>query len=301
MEDAYARNHLAWQKITDSLFSTVKLNNDVALTAFRYQLLGRWFLIREREHFADSASRNLDGFYKKWYNTDTIEGRKQFDADSKNEVLEKLINQYFAGKTAEYLYAVLLSEAMETSNPQNIPAIFKRFTIKYPNSGYVSRFNKFVNTIVEKQKRILTDKMVFLTGGSKNYNSLEDVIAAMKGKTVLVDMWGTWCGPCREEIEKNSEPLKGHFKDRKLDYLYVANYDTNNEAKWKKMVAYFNIEGMHLLASQQLTDDIMAKVKGQGFPTIFIIKKDGSFELSKSAYPIQLDILIKQLEGDLLE
>jgi hypothetical protein len=56
------------------------------------------------------------------------------------------------------------------------------------------------------------------------------------------------------------------------------------------------LEGTHLLANNKLTDDIMAKVKGNSFPTIFIIKKDGPFEQSKTEYPIQRDILIKQPE-----
>ncbi len=45
----------------------------------------------------------------------------------------------------------------------------------------------------------------------------------------------------------------------------------------------------------------MDKVKGTGYPTVFIIKKDGTVEKSKTAYPINRDVLIKQLEDDLAE
>jgi protein-disulfide isomerase-like protein with CxxC motif len=75
----------------------------------------------------------------------------------------------------------------------------------------------------------------------------------------------------------------------------------DNQEQWKKLIAYFDMEGTHLLANKKLTDDIMAKVKGRGFPTVFIIKKDGTFEQSKSAYPIKRDILFKQLEENLAQ
>ena len=74
-----------------------------------------------------------------------------------------------------------------------------------------------------------------------------------------------------------------------------------NEEQWKKLIAYFNLEGTHIMANKSLTDDIMAKVNGKGFPTVFIIKKDGSYEKSKTQSLMNRDILIKQLEGDLAE
>jgi protein-disulfide isomerase-like protein with CxxC motif len=86
-----------------------------------------------------------------------------------------------------------------------------------------------------------------------------------------------------------------------LDYLYIANFDSNNEDKWKNLIAYFQLDGTHVLANDDLNRSIMEKIKGQGYPTYFIIKKDGSYVLSDAGYPMKRDVLIKQIEGALAE
>ncbi|PZP50948.1 MAG: hypothetical protein DI598_04350 [Pseudopedobacter saltans] len=57
--------------------------------------------------------------------------------------------------------------------------------------------------------------------------------------------------------------------------------------------------GTNILANNILTKDIMEKVKGGGYPTYIIIKKDGTFELSKAGYPMETKKLYKQIEDAL--
>lgn len=299
--DAYWRNYDSWQKVTDSLFTTAKLDNADALSSIHYSRLVRDFLLRERERLWYLAEKEPQKFFREWYNTDTLTGQKMVRDDRMNIIHEKIVNKYFTGKPEEFAYAVLFERAVQESAPQNIPEIFERFKSKYPNSDYTALFAPAVDVIIAKRKQGLNDKMIFLADNGIKLKRLEDVIAAVKGKTVLVDMWGTWCGPCREEIEKHSASIHQHFKGKNLDYLYIANYDLKNGEQWKKLIAYHQMEGIHMLANDSLTNDIMSKVKGRGFPTTFIIKKDGTIEQSKTQYPINENALVGQLEAALKE
>jgi thiol-disulfide isomerase/thioredoxin len=295
--DAYWRHYPSWEKVTDSLFTIAKLNNGEALTANHYTQLISSFLYYEQHRLLTIAEQEPQTFYKEWYQADTLNGKKLLMDDRKNLLQEKIINKDFSGKSAEFAYAMLFESAAQESAAQNIPEIFERFKSKYPHSNYIPLFAPSVDVIAARCKQMLNDKMVFVADNGIKLNTLEDVIATMKGKTVLVDMWGTWCGPCREEIERHSASIREHFKGKKLDYLYIANLDLKNNEQWKKLIAYFNMEGIHMMANEDLTKDIMAKVRGTGFPTTFIIKKDGTFEQSKTQYPINQDILINQLEA----
>lgn len=138
-----------------------------------------------------------------------------------------------------------------------------------------------------------------LIANTDSIKTFEHLLNLYAGKDILLDMWGTWCGPCHEEIEKNGAELRKYFQNSSLEFLYISNYDKKNVQRWKQLIAYYEMEGTHILASQELTDDILKKTGARGFPSYIIIRKDGTFELSKTGYPMNRELLIKQINDNL--
>ena len=70
-------------------------------------------------------------------------------------------------------------------------------------------------------------------------------LSNLKGKLVYVDVWATWCGPCRAEIP-SLQKLEVDYHERDVTFLSVS-VDQDKEA-WKKMVADEELGGIQLWA-----------------------------------------------------
>lgn len=299
--ESFTRNKHIWDAVADSMLKKTPIDNYDLVGIPEYVYFLPTYVLRVKEDlWRESATANVENkhkFFREWYGADIKAAERQYIEDMENDLRERIINKYFTGKTNEYLYAALLNSTKDNKQ-DNVPAIYNRFKQKYPQSAYLPYMQPYIDKVVAQEARPLTNEMVLIEK-TDSINSLKDVLALMKGKTVLVDMWGTWCSPCRQEIQTNGEAIKAELKGKGVDYLYVANYDLANVDKWKKLIPYYNLTGTHILASQQLSKDIMGQVKGTGYPTYFIIKKDGTFELSKAGHPMNRKVLIKQVEDAL--
>ena len=287
------RNQSSWVNILTALQNEIPISDDKALIAPSYHAYLQTFLKMRHDDLVNDFKYKPYDFYREWFEGDSLKGKSIMQKDMYNQLKQKLIERYFNGKVKEQMYALLFDLMIQGQNFSNVKSIFNDFNKQFPNSQFISYFEKPIKDVISRLDKPISTKAVFLD--EKSIAKWDNILSHFKGKTVLIDMWGTWCRPCREELNTHSAALKKHFKNKGLTFLYVANYDNDRE-KWKQVVALYKLEGNHILASEDLTIDIMRKVKGVGYPTYAIIDKYGKVELSKAGYPMDREVLITQLE-----
>jgi thiol-disulfide isomerase/thioredoxin len=105
---------------------------------------------------------------------------------------------------------------------------------------------------------------------------LRKILEPFKGRIVYLDIWGTWCGPCKDKL-KESHFVKDQLKDFDIVYLYLAN--TSPEESWKNVIKEYNLTGpncvhYNLPKAQQRAVEQFLNV--DSFPTYKLIDKQGN-------------------------
>ena len=92
-------------------------------------------------------------------------------------------------------------------------------------------------------------------------------LSDLKGKFVMIDFWGSWCGPCRGEIP-NFKRLAETIPIERLQLIGLANDDSVSLVNYIKKE---NIQYPNALAPKSVLDNYGISA----FPTTFLIDPDG--------------------------
>ncbi|SDN91839.1 Thiol-disulfide isomerase or thioredoxin [Prevotella communis] len=156
------------------------------------------------------------------------------------------------------------------------------------------------NKYLEIQQRDITKSGILKSNNDvANMSDGEQILRKLtepyRGRLVLLDIWGTWCGPCKAALSHSQEEYE-RLKDYNLVYLYLAN--RSPEDGWKNVIKEYNVTGENVVhynlpADQQSAVEHFLQV--HSFPTYKLIDRDGKV-LDVNADPRNLESLAKLLD-----
>lgn len=142
------------------------------------------------------------------------------------------------------------------------------------------QFGKYLLTKTQKEKdnALLSPLLTYKPGTNGLQFSYPDKdgkqvsFASLKGKVVLVDVWATWCGPCRAEFPSLKQ-LEKDIEGKPIQIVSISTDADKDKEKWLKMIKDEGLGGIQLYAGQN--NEFSKYYKVNSIPRFLVFDKNG--------------------------
>lgn len=116
----------------------------------------------------------------------------------------------------------------------------------------------------------------------------DKIIEQNKGNVIYIDIWATWCSPCKAQIP-HSQRMHEIFKGQKVSFVYLCC--SSEEETWKKVITQYQMKGEHILLNKEQYEYLKNKFSISGIPRYILLDKTGEIINPDAPRPDSEEIL----------
>ena len=111
--------------------------------------------------------------------------------------------------------------------------------IDYLKKNYQAKYNAAIKFAKGKPSPKFTN--------FENYKGGTTSLDDLKGKYVYIDVWATWCGPCKQQIPFLKK-IEDEYHGKNIEFVSISTDRKNKYNAWKKMIVDRQMGGIQLYA-----------------------------------------------------
>jgi thiol-disulfide isomerase/thioredoxin len=130
----------------------------------------------------------------------------------------------------------------------------------------------------------------------KNLDGTTFKVADKKGKVLLLNMWATWCGPCRAEMP-SLVALQDKFRDKDFE---VLGLDTDDEKAddIRRFAGDMKLNYTLVWADNNMQSELVNISKFGGIPQSFLVDREGHLRaVFKGGSPAEIQKMSELVES----
>jgi len=207
----------------------------------------------------------LTGYYFNLAEHKKMPNDKTWGYYSAYKLAPKAIQEFLIGDAL--MFAKFIGSS-EFTYEKAFPIYKKEFTSS-PYNAFLDTVNtESINAGKESDIRIDT-----LT----RFKSFDQLTRFFKGKAIYVDLWATWCMPCRAEFPYYSG-IRSLLKQKDITSVFISVDAQKDKQKWKSAVMKEKLAGYNIMVDKTLMNDLVKllyKNSVINIPRYILINKQG--------------------------
>jgi thiol-disulfide isomerase/thioredoxin len=193
--------------------------------------------------------------------------KEDFDVENLRKLQEQqtettfIINEskkYLTGKPLElfqatYMYFIAYQKMFQ----KELISLYEQFTKDYPDSEYSKYLKPQIDDIISYYQIVEKpfDETVRIMDNYENIMTLEEALKPLKGKKIYIDVWATWCSPCKKEFA-HQKALKKILDEQDIQQLYISIDKDYCDEQWKNAIKFYGLSGTHIRTNTDFMKDI---------------------------------------------
>lgn len=238
--------------------------------------------------FKDDVNLDKIGYqkhnaYNDYIYVTLLDYRMSYGKDEAFKETYEYAKSEFKGEAAELAAAGVLKDLIEGSDNKKDFELVKELLADFKTWSKNDKYLEFLNAK-------FSSKAALAPGSPAPDFTFENAVGEkvslsdFTGKVVVIDFWGTWCGPCKRELPY-SKQIESHFADNEdVVFLFVA-LERGDKATWLNYINDNELPGVHLFAQGQTPSLIPYKISS--VPRYVLIGRDGTIFNAYASRPSQ--------------
>jgi len=169
--------------------------------------------------------------------------------------------------------------------------------------SYPGRLSALQAEQARNTKKEMQNQMISEVAPNFNLKDLDGhnwTLEALKGKTVVIDFWATWCAPCKKSFPAMQKALKKYKKDSGVIFLFIHTWErqagAENDARHYITNNHYDFTVLMDLKSDGKNPAITA-YKASGIPAKFVIDGKGNIRFKLTGFAGSDEAAVSELSA----
>lgn len=109
-------------------------------------------------------------------------------------------------------------------------------------------------------------------------------LSDLRGKYTYIDIWATWCGPCKAQIPFLAK-LESDYKGKDIQFLSISVDESKDRGKWATFVKDQRLGGIQVMADNAFKSEFIQKFNIYAIPRFILISPQGKIISTNAKRP----------------
>jgi len=205
--------------------------------------------------------------------------------------VNKVCELFITEKCRNAIYPRIMQDLIRDVGTQDLTSCLKKFEECCTNKTYVQRVKTYAAQFEYMYAGRNAPDAAFYDTTGKNM-----LFSDYRGKLLYVDVWATWCGPCKREIP-DLKKLEEEYHGKEIQFLSVSTDKDLNA--WKNYLRKNDMVGLQTHQSDKSEESVSILYMVNSIPRFLLIDEEGKIISADAPRPSSGELVRSVIDAHL--